>query len=52
MQSMEQTDKKEAKVANKGYGKKANKIAYAAGNNTMLAQVVGVIIGSPEFQRK
>jgi len=23
-----------------------------AGNNTMLAQVVGVIIGSPEFQRK
>lgn len=24
----------------------------AAGNNTMLAQVVGIIIGSPEFQRK
>ena len=24
----------------------------AAFNNTMLAQVVGVIIGSPEFQRK
>jgi uncharacterized protein (DUF1800 family) len=23
-----------------------------AGNNTMLAQVVGIIIGSPEFQRK
>lgn len=24
----------------------------AANNNAMLAQVVGVIIGSPEFQRK
>jgi uncharacterized protein (DUF1800 family) len=24
----------------------------AAGNNTILAQVVGIIIGSPEFQRK
>jgi len=27
-------------------------LAYAAGNNTMIAQVTGVIIGSPEFQRK
>ena len=27
-------------------------LAYAAGNNTMIAQVAGVIIGSPEFQRK
>jgi len=26
--------------------------AESPGNNTMLAQVVGVIIGSPEFQRK
>ncbi|TCC97770.1 DUF1800 domain-containing protein [Pedobacter hiemivivus] len=52
MQSMDQVDKKEAKVANKGKGKKADKITYATGNNTMLAQVVGVIIGSPEFQRK
>lgn len=25
---------------------------YAKGNNTMLSQVVGIIIGSPEFQRK
>jgi hypothetical protein len=25
---------------------------YAAGNNSMLSQVVGVILGSPEFQRK
>ena len=24
----------------------------AAGNNTMLAQVVGIILGSPEFQRR
>ncbi|WEK19000.1 MAG: DUF1800 domain-containing protein [Candidatus Pedobacter colombiensis] len=52
MQSMNKSDKQEAKVANRGFGKKANKITYAAGNNTMLAQVVGVIIGSPEFQRK
>lgn len=49
---MNQEDKAGAKVANRGFGKKANKIATAAGNNTMLAQVVGVIIGSPEFQRK
>ncbi|GAC1584356.1 MAG: DUF1800 domain-containing protein [Ginsengibacter sp.] len=27
-------------------------IQYANGNNTMLSQVVGIIIGSPEFQRK
>ncbi len=25
---------------------------YLAGNNTMVAQVTGIIIGSPEFQRK
>jgi hypothetical protein len=24
----------------------------ATGNNTMLAQVVGIILGSPEFQRR
>ncbi|WP_343531370.1 DUF1800 domain-containing protein [Pedobacter sp.] len=38
-----------------GNGKKALEnpaIKQQAGNNTMLAQVVGVIIGSPEFQRK
>lgn len=52
MQSMDQYTKADAKPANKGFGKKANKIVTAAGNNTMLAQVVGVIIGSPEFQRK
>lgn len=36
-------------------GKKAlvnNAPSQQAGNNSMLAQVVGVIIGSPEFQRK
>ncbi len=37
--------------------KNPNKNGYAAlpmakGNNTMLSQVVGIIIGSPEFQRK
>ncbi|MBC7873085.1 MAG: DUF1800 family protein, partial [Ferruginibacter sp.] len=31
---------------------KAGQLQYAAGNNSMLAQVVGIIIGSPEFQRK
>lgn len=36
----------------KGVEKKPNKIAIATGTNSMLAQVVGVIIGSPEFQRK
>lgn len=38
-----------------GTGAKANlnpAIKQQGGNNTMLAQVVGVIIGSPEFQRK
>ena len=38
-----------------GNGAKANQnptVKQQAGNNTMLAQVVGVIIGSPEFQRK
>jgi len=41
--------------ANKLKGKKALVNAapqQKAGANTMLAQVVGVIIGSPEFQRK
>ncbi len=40
---------------NKLKGKKALNSTVTqqkAGNNTMLAQVVGVIIGSPEFQRK
>ncbi len=37
----------------KGNGKKAfDAMQNSAGNNSMLAQVVGIIIGSPEFQRK
>jgi uncharacterized protein (DUF1800 family) len=42
------------KKQNKVGGKKNNNdnIQLAKGNNTMLAQVVGIIIGSPEFQRK
>lgn len=52
MQTMDQQNKVEAKPAKKGFGKKTNKIVTTTGNNTMLAQVVGVIIGSPEFQRK
>jgi len=27
-------------------------LAYAAGNNAMISQVTGILIGSPEFQRK
>lgn len=49
---MQRMDQSEAKPANKGFGRKANRIVDATGTNTMLAQVVGVIIGSPEFQRK
>ena len=33
-------------------GNKSFNINYTAGNNTVVAQVTGVIIGSPEFQRK
>ncbi|MBA2248839.1 MAG: DUF1800 domain-containing protein [Chitinophagaceae bacterium] len=37
----------------KGFKKNnGNQIQYAPGNNNMLSQVVGIIIGSPEFQRK
>ncbi|MDQ8006049.1 MAG: DUF1800 domain-containing protein [Pedobacter sp.] len=54
MQSMDSKPVKEEKMK-MGSGRKANEnppIKTQAGNNTMLAQVVGVIIGSPEFQRK
>jgi hypothetical protein len=44
--------KPKGKPGKKAYGKNADALAMATGNNTMLAQVVGVIIGSPEFQRK
>lgn len=43
--------KKAAKGA-KGLKKGNGQIQYATGTNTMLSQVVGIIIGSPEFQRK
>lgn len=43
---------RKSKPGKKGYGKNAAAVTTAGGNNTMLAQVVGVIIGSPEFQRK
>lgn len=36
----------------KGLKKGNNSIQIVAGNNSMLSQVVGIIIGSPEFQRK
>lgn len=42
---------KDGQVNNKQNKKLAN-IQMATGNNSMLAQVVGIIIGSPEFQRK
>lgn len=49
-------DAMDTKVKGKGGGlkgiKKGGQIQYAAGNNNMLSQVVGIIIGSPEFQRK
>ena len=49
-------DNKDAKVKEKigkGFGKnKPLQLQTLAGNNSMLSQVVGIIIGSPEFQRK
>jgi uncharacterized protein (DUF1800 family) len=36
----------------KNTGKRMEAVAYTQGDNSMLAQVVGIIIGSPEFQRK
>jgi uncharacterized protein (DUF1800 family) len=48
-------NKNEGKVRlNKGGGKNDSLAALqgAQGNNSMLSQVVGIIIGSPEFQRK
>jgi hypothetical protein len=51
--------KKKNQLANAKPGKKgglrrntANGMVLAAGNNSMLSQVVGIILGSPEFQRK
>ena len=36
----------------KGLRKGNATLQTVAGNNSMLSQVVGIIIGSPEFQRK
>jgi uncharacterized protein (DUF1800 family) len=36
----------------KGLKRGGNNLQTVAGNNSMLSQVVGIIIGSPEFQRK
>jgi uncharacterized protein (DUF1800 family) len=36
----------------KGLKKGNSSVQTVAGNNSMLSQVVGIIIGSPEFQRK
>ncbi len=55
MDEMEMTDeKKKGKGAKKLGGKKntEGQINLAQGNNSMLGQVVGIIIGSPEFQRR
>ena len=47
-------DPQDKKLAKKQGGKKNNidAVQLTNGNNSMLAQVVGIIIGSPEFQRK
>ena len=56
MQENGSTDMNMERGADKGKvgGKKnvAPRIVLTAGNNTMLSQVVGIIIGSPEFQRR
>ncbi len=36
----------------KGAGINGNNMPVATGNNSMLGQVVGIILGSPEFQRR
>lgn len=52
---MMMNEKQQKKLEEGKIGKKKNNsdgIQLATGNNTMLAQVVGIIIGSPEFQRR
>ncbi|HYC29392.1 MAG TPA: hypothetical protein VEB42_11255, partial [Chitinophagaceae bacterium] len=46
---MKQKGKKGAKISKKN---KEPQLQMAKGNNSMLGQVVGIIIGSPEFQRR
>jgi len=58
MQSSNADEMMTTQNANKGAKKVLNKrnlepqIVMAKGNNSMLGQVVGIIIGSPEFQRR
>jgi len=52
MEMMRTNKKGVDKPVKKNSGKNATAVTLSGGNNTMLAQVVGVIIGSPEFQRK
>ena len=57
-EEMMMSDKKEKKNAEGKPSKNINlkkgeaQVRMLPGNNTMLAQVVGIIIGSPEFQRR
>ncbi|HCN83347.1 MAG TPA: DUF1800 domain-containing protein, partial [Sphingobacteriaceae bacterium] len=45
-------DPKEEKIAKSGGKSNRAGMQTSTGNNSVLSQVVGVIIGSPEFQRK
>ncbi len=45
-------EEKLAKQALKKNNAKQVNMPMAEGNNSMLAQVVGIILGSPEFQRR
>ena len=49
--NMEKESNKEKPIKG-GFRKDNPIIQYAVGNNNMLTQVVGILIGSPEFQRK
>jgi len=40
------------KLKGKGIANLNNPVRQPAGDNTMLAQVVGIVVGSPEFQRR
>ncbi|MES2277432.1 MAG: DUF1800 domain-containing protein [Bacteroidota bacterium] len=53
-QDMMAADDMQGKGGKKNFSKKNGYQAQqtVAGNNTMLAQVVGIIVGSPEFQRR
>ncbi|MBS1626476.1 MAG: DUF1800 domain-containing protein [Bacteroidetes bacterium] len=53
--TMMMNNKKEEKEERAALNKKSAKpipTAYVQGNNSTIAQVVGIIIGSPEFQRR